>query len=63
MCVLTEIPKETIRLQFSLIRTEKVKQNFEKMKTEFVGNIAFVVEMGHIFVISGQTLTGAQRYA
>lgn len=32
------------------------------MKTEFVGNIAFVVETGHIFVISGQTLTGAQRY-
>ncbi|XP_037037240.1 galectin-6 [Bradysia coprophila] len=31
------------------------------MKTEFVGNIAFVVETGHIFVISGQTLTGAER--
>lgn len=33
-----------------------------EMKTEFVGNIAYVVETGHIFVISGRTLTGAERY-
>lgn len=38
-----------------------VLTTIERMKTEFIGNIAFVVETGHIFVIGGQTLTGAQR--
>lgn len=32
------------------------------MITEFNGNIAYNVEIGHIFVIGGRTIDGASKY-